>query len=95
MIAISTSVYAALAARLTDEIGGANYYNGSIEADFGEVNATFRATLIVYHHTPMHPADQSPVRDIVPVWWQFDTSLPEGAALNDFDWYELKALMVQ
>jgi len=43
---------------------------------------------------PAEPPCAGAIRDIVPVWWEFSLSLPEGEAENDFSWREFKSYLV-
>lgn len=91
MIEITDKTYDRIAQRLADAIGTDDYYSGTVCWECPEFYSELRSTLIVYHSTQSAPDGTfDSIRDIVPVWWTFSTTLPEGEALNDFDFTEIK-----
>lgn len=98
MVAVTDSDYAVIAAKLLGSIGSADYYNGTVEHEFGEYNTVLRTTLIIYREPLLDPADASRsatrITDIVPVWWEFHLYGPGGELLTDFCWHTLRDFLL-
>lgn len=94
MIEIDSEIYLAVANRIEQRIEGVDFFSGSIELDFPQFDSTFTATLIIYRQldTDLMPPAMVVV-DIVPVWWEFDTSRDGIEILNDFSFSQLKRYM--
>lgn len=92
VIEITEDIYHDIAVSLLDAIGDGYYYNGKIENDCDEFYSTLTATLIVYREKSTDADGRADyIRDIVPVWWEFSTVVPQkGEALNDFCFRDLK-----
>lgn len=91
MYSVLPELYYEAAARLTDAIGGQNYYSGSLVFPFGDIECRFTASIIIYREKLSMPeGDFAPISDLVPVWWEFHTTAADGEVLNDFDFSELK-----
>ena len=87
--------YAAVAERLLDRIGMREYFNGTVECAHGEFCSALTATLIIYrspYHSPL--SRTGPIEEIVPVWWEFHTTTPEGERDNDFSFRTLKEYLL-
>lgn len=96
MIEITSEIYRSIAALLTEEIGGANYFNGTIEYETEEFYSTLTLTAIVYRRSETRPEGElRPMADIVPVWWEFATIQQFGDTLNDFSFCELKRYIIE
>lgn len=96
VIEIGADVYQRVAQQLKESIGDSCYHNGSLEFDFEGVYSTFTASLIVYRHDAAYPEGKvSEINDIVPVWWEYSTTLKDrGEVLNDFSFAELKTVFL-
>ncbi len=95
MIEISTPTYCAIAGRLREAIGPAEYFNGSVEYETEEFYSTLTLTAIVYRRTEMLPeGPRRPISDVVPVWWEFTTTQSIGGVTNDFSFSELKPHLI-
>ena len=92
MIEINEEEYAGVAENPYEAIGGDAYFNGSVDYECDRFHSTFTATIIVYHHDEEYPEGMRKVmHNMVPVWWEFRTWLPDGEqADNDFGFSELK-----
>ncbi len=96
MIEIRDDFYAEVASALTERIGTAEFFNGSVEIDHRDVNAVLRATLIIHRRTVTAPdGERRPISDVVPVWWEFHTTGARGEELNDFSFGELKPFLTE
>lgn len=91
MITITSHIYRAVAQKLLEKIGSADYFNGTIEYDFQDISTTLRATFIVSREWVDEPTGAfERIKDIIPVWWEFNTECCCGQALNDFSWCDFK-----
>ncbi len=96
MIEITNEIYRAVAGRLKEEIGSAEYFNGTVEYETEELYSALTLTAIVYRRTDRFPEGaRRPIADIVPVWWEFSTVQQFGEALNDFSFSELKQYLIE
>lgn len=69
----------------------AEYYAGSIEEYGGEVSWRLTATLLIYRTEVQAPDGAGrPLRDAVPVWWEFHTWVGGEEVLNDFSFDTLR-----
>lgn len=88
---ITPEFYREAARLLTDRLGPTDYFSGSLRFTCGEWDCCLVLSLLVYRRTERAPDGVSrPLTDLVPVWWEFHTTGPEGEALNDFSFAELK-----
>ncbi len=88
---VSIELYEEVAARLQDAIDGGNYYSGTLNFLFGEIEWRFTASLIVYRERCERPEGvEYPITNLVPVWWEFHTVGDQGEMLNDFELTALK-----
>jgi hypothetical protein len=95
MIEINSEIYRAMADRLRDAIGTADYFNGSVEIDRGEWSARLTTTLIIYRRSETLPEGvRKPITDIVPVWWEVTTTVAGIPVENDFSFSDLKQYMI-
>lgn len=96
VLEIEGDVYRRLASALVEAVGDSHYYNGTIDADCESFYSTLTATLIVYRgQQPMREESAEVITDVVPVWWEFSTSIPgEGEVLNDFSFRYLRDAVV-
>lgn len=95
MYEITSRLYEETAQRLCDAIGGGNYFSGSIEFLFDDIECRLTATAIVYRsRIEMPEGSGMKIDDIVPVWWEFHTSGDDGEMLNDFSFAALKEHIV-
>lgn len=90
MYEITPQLYEETADRLCDAIGTKNYFSGSIEFGFGDVECRLTVSVIVHRRqTVMPEGTYDTISDLIPVWWEFHTS-DEGEMLNDFSFTLLK-----
>lgn len=89
--------YKNLAQNLADRIKDRHYFNGSVESDIEECHVVLRASLIIYREPaldPSGPDNTSRIKDIVPVWWDFEALDPSGPTPNDFSWSEFRPYLL-
>ncbi len=95
MIKITDQIYRLTALRLREEIGLAEWFNGSVELCFEGFHGRLTLTAIIYRRTETLPEGVCrPVSDVVPVWWEFSTTTEEGLCSNDFSFTELKPYLI-
>lgn len=90
-VRVSEAVYREACERLTEAIGGTNYYSGTL--DFAAEGLECRLTVdaIVYRQRRPYPeGDMEEISDLVPVWWEFHTSKDGEELPNDFRFSELR-----
>ncbi|WP_300750597.1 hypothetical protein [uncultured Alistipes sp.] len=91
MYCVSSELYDEVAARLCDAIGSGAYFSGTIEFPHADVACRLTASLLFYRRREVWPeGERSCITDVIPVWWEFHTVMPEGEVLNDFSFSELK-----
>ena len=97
MLNIPVSVYEEVADRLREALGMKDYFSGSIEAHDDDYDYRLTATLIVYRERERAEDEAvAPIYDVVPVWWEFATVLPDGdEVLNDFAFLPLKKALLE
>lgn len=95
MLHITSDFYAAVARQLFDRLGDEGLFNGTVAFVYGSCDCLLRCTLILYR-----TADEAPegafgrLCDVVPVWWEFHTSLDGEERLNDFSFNDFKAYLL-
>ncbi|GHU99199.1 hypothetical protein FACS1894159_02840 [Bacteroidia bacterium] len=94
MLSVSPEIYRAVADRLLRAIADKEFFNGSIEYDTEEFYSSLRTTLIIYRDKSSLHGGGEPISDIVPVWWEFSLSQPQGEVDTDFSWRELKEYLI-
>lgn len=93
MYSVSTELYEEVATRLAEVIGGGSYFSGSLTFDREGIECRLTASVIVYRRRESYPeGDRDTIADLVPVWWEFHTTGPEGEMPNDFTFSEVRAL---
>ena len=106
MIEISDSFYDLMAKRLMEEIAECrgDFFSGVVELDDDEYYAELKCSLILYgggrcDRTGCNatcgscPYEERKVSDIVPVWWDLNLWLEDGAHPNTFSWSEFMVHM--
>ncbi len=95
MIEITDRIYRLVAAGLREEVGDAEWFNGTLGGDLPDLEWRLTLTAIVYRRTEILPEGvRRPISDVVPVWWEFSTVGDEGQYLNDFSFAELKTYLI-
>lgn len=84
MIEINEKMYDEIASLLLNEIGDADYFNGTVEYDTEEFYSSLICSLII-----CRDPESLAILSILPVWWEYDIALIDGEQLNDFSWMEL------
>jgi hypothetical protein len=98
MIATTDNQYRNIARELLAAIGRAEFFNGTIECNDGEMRSELRVTLIVRREPALDPADISRgdrrITQIIPVWWEYHLWDTDGQRANDFSWRELCEFLI-
>lgn len=91
---VSTELYREVAMRLADAIGGGSYFSGTLDFESGDMAYRLTASVIVCRERVRYPeGDRDEISDLVPVWWEFHTTGPDGEVLNDFSFSELRSYL--
>lgn len=71
-------------------IGSKTYFSGSVTFTHGEVDCRLICTLFI-ERTRGTECDghRATISKIIPVWWEFHTSIGSEELLNDFSFKEL------
>lgn len=89
---VSSELYLEAASRLAEAIGGGSYFSGSIVFVFGDTECRLTASVIAYRRCERLPeGDRDVIADLVPVWWEFHTTVDGSEIPNDFSFSALKA----
>lgn len=76
---------------LLERVGRSEYFSGSIEFDYGDVECRLTVSVIVYRRREVLPEGELDlVCDMVPVWWEFHTTVGGEERLNDFLFTEIR-----
>ena len=94
IIEISDADYRLVAERLINQIGSGDYFNGTVECAHDDFFSSLSTTLIIYKTSPTPIVAMNKVSDVVPVWWEFHTTTPEGEVMNDFSFSTLKEYLL-
>ncbi len=87
---VSTQLYVEVATRLQEAIDDENYFSGTLQFRFGEVECRLLTSVIVYRKPLRRPEGEfDAISDLIPVWWEFHTVGDQGELLNDFDFSQL------
>ena len=90
MYTVSHQLYLEVAERLMSAIGRKEYFAGSVTCVDGDTECRLTCTLIVVRNN--HSADEGRLPEIsklIPVWWEFHTTVGSEELLNDFSFREL------
>ncbi len=91
MYSLSTELYLETVEQLTEAIGNSNYFSGSLTFPFGEVECRLTASVIVYRRQLSLPeGKQEIITDLIPVWWEFHTTIDQTEQINDFSFATLR-----
>lgn len=95
MIEITNKVYEEVASSLLNKIELSDYFSGTLECAHQDFDSSMTATLIIYRSETPDNNSMRPITDIVPVWWEFHTTLPEGEVVNDFSFSALRDIIFE
>ena len=96
MYEVSDQLYLEVADRLRSRFGDGDYFSGRLEFEHEQTVCHMLLSAVVYHQS--HRCERGDVRlisDVVPVWWEFHTTLPQGEVLNDFSFNTLREYLKQ
>ena len=90
MYTISHQLYLEVLERLLGAIGSKSYFSGSVTFTHGEVDCRLICTLFI-ERTPNTECEghKATISKIIPVWWEFHTTVGSEELLNDFSFREL------
>lgn len=96
MYEVSDQLYLEVADRLRSLFGDGDYFSCRLEFEHDQTICRMLLSAIIYRHT--HRREEGDVRlisDVVPVWWEFHTTLSDGEVLNDFSFNTLREYLKQ
>lgn len=71
-------------------IGSKTYFSGSVTFTHGEVDCRLICTLFIERNRDTAcDGHRATISKIIPVWWEFHTSIGSEELLNDFSFKEL------
>ena len=95
---MNESSYKNLAQLLVARIGDRHYFNGTVECEWENGSGLLKTTLIIYREPLLDPTDRTGtatrIKDIVPVWWEFETFDEDSPANDDFNWSEFRPYLL-
>ena len=90
MYTISNQLYHEVSERLLSAIGSKTYFSGSVTFTHGEVDCRLICTLFIERNRGTEcDGHRATISKIIPVWWEFHTSIGSEELLNDFSFKEL------
>ncbi len=96
MFKIDHLIYEQLAEELSSQIKLNQLFAGSIEFETDDADIKFTATLIPYFDTIEFTEGRAEVlSNIIPVWWEVETTTLDGKVVNDFDFQTFKEYICQ
>ena len=91
---VSIDLYEEVKERLLDAIDGRGYFSGHIDLTYEGWECRLVVSCFVHRREERLPEGTiHPVRDLVPVWWEFHTADREAERLNDFSFSYLRRLL--
>ena len=94
MLHINDNYYKELASRVSDLLDEESFFSGSVEFPVQNIDCEFVATIIIYKERSIERENNGfIITDLVPVWWEFNTSQDCEELLNDFDFQLLKDII--
>lgn len=97
MLEIDYETYREVAGKLAEAVGARDFFNGTVSCDHREFSSSLTATLLIYRNEDTIPeGGRSTLTDVVPVWWEFCTVLPDGnEMLNGFSFTDFKETFLE
>jgi hypothetical protein len=90
MYTISHQLYLEVAERLVGAIGSKTYFSGVVTFTHVEVDCRLVCTLFIERTANTHlEGNRAAITKIIPVWWEFHTTIGSEELLNDFSFKEL------
>lgn len=91
MYSVSAELYDLAADLLVERIDRSDYFSGTVEFEYGCVECRLTASVIVYRRREVLPErEYDRICDLVPVWWEFHTTIDGVERLNDFTFSEIR-----
>lgn len=93
-IMVTPTIYIEVLYRLCDAIGDEDYFSGSICFQADKIECRLAGSWIIYRNRVSYPeGDAEEVSDLIPVWWEFHTTLDSVELLNNFQFDELRTYL--
>lgn len=95
MYEITSSIYLEIAERLVAAIADNEFYSGVVVCYDGDTCCRLVSTLVVYRRPQVEGGSVvRPIVDVVPVWWELQTTVGAEIVDNDFSFRELRNTIV-
>lgn len=85
MYETTPTIYLKIAELLFEQIGMRDFFTGSVSLNDGDVECRLICTLVVERDR----RNPSRVVALLPVWWDFKTTIGSEELNNDFSWCEM------
>ncbi|MBR5133315.1 MAG: hypothetical protein IKV29_04335 [Alistipes sp.] len=90
MYNVSHQLYIEVADKLWGAIGCKEYFSGSVQHTSGDTDCRLVCTLLIERERDTNVEGRlAPIKRIVPIWWEFHTTIGSEEILNDFSFKEL------
>lgn len=91
MYDVLPELYREVATKIIEHVGRRGYYSGVLDFEWESVECCMVLSAVVYRRTEQYPeGERSLVADMVPVWWEFHTSVNGEEVLNNFSFNEMR-----
>lgn len=92
MYNISPQLYLRIADKLIAAIGSKEFFSGHIKHTEGDTECTLICTLVIKHDDkPTEGRCFNAVSALIPIWWEFHTTVEGEELINDFSFREFTA----
>ncbi len=90
MLKIDEELYELVAELLLDAIGEENYFSDILTFDYNNMHCTLKSAMIAYRKKIDYPEGSFvEIEELVPVWWEFHTTVDGEEMLNEFNIHEV------
>lgn len=91
---VSSALYLEAIDRLLDAVGPRGYFSGMLRFPFEGTECRLTVSVLVSRRRVVLPeGSQECVSDLVPVWWEFHTTVDGEERLNDFSFATLRTML--
>ncbi len=86
MYEITPKIYEKTAQKVSDAVGNTGYFSGTIDFSYENVECRMLLSMVIYRKKVEMPEGRcNIIDDVVPVWWEFHTTVDGEELINDFD----------
>lgn len=91
MYTIPSQLYLEVFESLMARIATKNFFSGRVDLTYGDTLCSLICTVVVHRGEAEEGGSLRPVDRIIPVWWEFHTTVGNEEILNDFSFREMLA----